>query len=258
MDSNLVKKVLVICAGLAMLCITSLKAGSAQNALDEPARVVEISLGVYDVPVVVSDSLQSRKAEFRKLFINAQKKLSSFARANGWEKLVQAPFVRQVEIYDSKDAFDRKIRSLYPDEKQTVIPKTFSAGIENEILFAVSPEIYLANYEDGREAGAYEKLIIHELAHRLHVRIVGGDEERMGPIWFWEGFATYAADQFAQGKPGLSDADIWSIVDAKERGSYKKYNVVFSHFLKAKGLSLSGYVKQAEDPGFRVWLKTPH
>ena len=52
----------------------------------------------------------------------------------------------------------------------------------------------------------------------------------------------------------LSDAEIWSIVQAKDRGSYKKYNVVFRHFLS--GMSLSEYVKKAAEPGFTESLKS--
>ncbi len=33
----------------------------------------------------------------------------------------------------------------------------------------VAPEIYETNYPDGLRADAYIKLMVHELAHRLHV-----------------------------------------------------------------------------------------
>jgi hypothetical protein len=68
--------------------------------------------------------------------------------------------------------------------------------------------------------------MIHEMAHRLHARIVG-DEQKMGPIWFWEGFAVYAADQYLSNTPDLTETELWSIIDAKERGSYRNYRAVF-------------------------------
>jgi len=214
---------------------------------------VELSPGIFDVPIVLTGPLEKRREEFRKDFIEAQTRLRTFACKHGWEKLTGEPFVKQIEIYDTKDGFDSRMRELCSVDAKTAIPRTFSAGIEKDVFFAVSPEIYRANYADGREDDDYIKLITHELAHRLHVRICGGDEEKMGPMWFWEGFAVYAAVQLNENPPVLSDSEIWSIVDARERGSYKKYNVVFRHFLK--GTPLPDYVKKAGEPKFRDWLE---
>jgi hypothetical protein len=96
---------------------------------------------------------------------------------------------------------------------------------------------------------------VHELAHRLHVRLVDGHEDRMGPMWFWEGFATYVADQFPGNKP-LTEAQMQQVVEAKERGSYRKYNAVFNHYLKQKNVSLADFVKHAGEPDFNDWLRT--
>jgi hypothetical protein len=219
------------------------------------SNLVELLPGVYDVPIVLSQSLEGRREEFRQDMIKAQARLRVFANRNGWQKLTDAPFIKQVEIYDTKDGWDNRMRQFYATDAPAEIPKTFSAAIEKEVFFSVSPEVYFANYPDGRlEPDAFIKLMTHELAHRLHVRICKGDEERMGPIWFFEGFAIYAADQLNLNKPKLTEADIWSIVDAKERGSYKKYNVVFRHFLR--GMSLPEYVEKAGEQHFTEWLKT--
>lgn len=133
------------------------------------------------------------------------------------------------------------------------IPKTFCAGIEKDIFFSVTPEIADANFPEGKEADGFIRLITHELAHRLHVRIVKGEEEKMGPIWFFEGFAVYAADQYKGNIPQLNEAEIWAIVDAKERGSDRKYKFVFEHFLKDD--PLPDYMKQAGDPIFAALLR---
>jgi hypothetical protein len=50
----------------------------------------------------------------------------------------------------------------------------------------------------------------------------------------------------------LTDAEVWAIVYAKERGSYPKYKEVFIHFLK--GVTLQEYVKQAGRDNFTQWL----
>ncbi|MBX9568890.1 MAG: hypothetical protein K2X77_08340 [Candidatus Obscuribacterales bacterium] len=220
-----------------------------------PTSMKLIEPGVFDVPLVLSKSLEPRRSEFRQNVIDAQKKLRAFAKSNAWEQLTDKPLIKRVEVYDTKDGWDNRLRQFYPKEAPKVIPKTFSAAIEKDIFFAVSPDVYLKNYPDGKdEPRAFEKLITHELAHRLHVRICKGDESKMGPIWFWEGFAVYAADQLNYNRPNLSEREIWNIVDAKERGSYRKYNVVFRHFLK-KTDSLSDYVSRAGKPDFMQWLK---
>jgi hypothetical protein len=215
-------------------------------------KPVRLSPGVYDVPIVLSPSLEGRRSEFRHEFINAQANLRAFAKQYGWEHLTDDPFTKQLEICDNKDGWDDRLRQIDP-ETPAVIPKTFSACIEHEIFLCVSPDIYFANYPDGREADAFQKLMTHELAHRLHVRICKNDDEKMGPIWFFEGFAIYAADQLNHNVPKLSNGEIWSIVSARDRGSYTKYNVVFRHFLK--GTALQEYVQKAEEPKFIDWLK---
>jgi hypothetical protein len=63
---------------------------------------------------------------------------------------------------------------------------------------AVSPELYAENYPEGIEEDSYEKLLAHKIAHGLHIRILNGDEGRMGPTWFFEGFAIYAVEQFRE------------------------------------------------------------
>lgn len=234
--------------------VASIAESKKMKADSVNAKVAQLSPGIYDVPVIVSPSLESRKDEFRQDFIKAQTRLREFAQENGWGELMNVPFVKQIEIYDSKEGWDNRLRGMFPKEAPAEIPKTYSAAIEQDVFFAVSPEVYFANFPDGKdEPDAYVKLMTHELAHRLHVRICKGKENKMGPIWFFEGFAVYAADQLNNKRPKLSNADIWSIVKVKERGSYLKYNVVFRHFLG--DTPLPEYVKKAGEPGFRSWLK---
>jgi len=242
-----------------LIYLIALGAATAVRAANEHApdiRFVEspnaIQPGIFDVPVIVDDPQDSRREEYRRIFWNAERSLYNFAHAQGWDQYMDKPFVKQVEIYDSKANFDKRLRELSGYDK-TPIPKTFSAGIEKDIFFSVAPEIYAANYEDGRVVGAYEKLMVHELAHRLHVRLLDGNEERMGPMWFWEGFATHVADQFPNNKEP-SPAEVQQVLKAKERGSYRKYNAVFDYYMKQKNVSLADFIKHAGEPDFNEWL----
>ena len=118
----------------------------------------------------------------------------AFAKKHHWESRTRHPFVKRVEIYDTKEGFDNRIRSLRPDCANLKIPKSLSGRIEADIYLPGS-------------------------------------------------------------KLTLSDKEIWEIVNAKQRGSYLKYNVVFKHFLKDKGCSLAEYVKRAGDEDFLSWLR---
>lgn len=247
------KKQLVLLTSLALLGLSMPTTSYSSNSSKVKSGVVSLSPGIYDVPIELSKSLESRRKELRQDFINAQIRLKKFADENGWASLLDKSLVKKVEIYDTKAGWDKRLRQFYPDAPK-VIPKTFSAAIEKDIFFSVSPDVYLVNFpEGGKESNAFEKLITHELAHRLHVRICKGDENKMGPMWFWEGYAVYAADQLNYNSPKLSHDEIWKIARAKDRGSYLKYNVVFRYFLD--GMTLSDYVKKAGEPNFMSYLE---
>ena len=157
------------------------------------------------------------------------------------------------KIYATKKEYDDHLYSIEPSLRGKPIPKTFTAGIEQGVFFAVSPEICEEVFPEGKEKDSYIKLIQHELAHRLHVRLVKGKEERMGPVWFYEGFAVYAADQYAAAAPKLTEKEIWEVVTDSKRGSYLKYRTVMEFFLKTH--SLQEMVDHAGDKDFVEWLR---
>ncbi len=70
---------------------------------------------------------------------------------------------------------------------------------------------YAEIYPEGIEDKSFEKLLTHEMAHRLHIRILDGNEEAMGPIWFFEGFAIYIADQLIKPEINLSKKEMYEI-----------------------------------------------
>lgn len=213
----------------------------------------QIEPGVYLVPLSLPPKLEPRRAVFESDLREAQVRLRSFAAKNNWVQLTDAPLMKSAEIYDKKEDYDKHLYKLEPELEGKPIPKTFTAGIEQDVFFAVSPEICDQVFPQGREKDSYIKLILHELAHRLHVRILKGQEQKMGPVWFYEGFAVHAADQYLQASPKLTKQEIWEIVEAKQRGSYLKYRTVFEHFLQKH--TLNELVHHAGNPDFIDWLK---
>lgn len=214
----------------------------------------KVAPGVFKVPLKLPRSLEKRRAEFESDLLEAQRRLRSFSEKHDWENLTDEPLMRRAEIYDNKRDYDDHLYKLEPSLRGKPIPKTFTAGIEQDVFFAVTPEICNEVFPQGKEKDSYIKLILHELTHRLHVRIVKGEEDRMGPIWFFEGFAIHGADQYSAKAPKLSENEIWEIVGEKSRGSYLKYRTVFDYFLRKH--SLLELLDHAGGKDFADWLRT--
>jgi hypothetical protein len=204
-------------------------------------------------PLILSTSLEPRRTEFEKTIATALARISSFAAQHGWEEHVLEPFFDSVRVFDDKAAFDAFLIEATGVDKATKLPAEYCAALENRVLTAVSPAMYDAVYPDGREPGSYEKLLAHEIAHRLHIRILKGDEEAMGPVWFYEGFAIYAVDQMNDPTYMLSNEELWLIVENPKRGSYKKYGAVIRQFLKKT--TIAEMVERAGKDGFGEWLQ---
>ena len=147
--------------------------------------------GIFKIPIKLSGSLEGDRQKIEEILFAAQVRLKSFALENNWEKYIEETFADCAEIYDSKEEFDNIIREVCELEQTIKLDKTFSAALEKRRLITVSPEIYAENYPDGIEENSYEKLLTHEMAHRFQIRLLDGDEDAMGPIWFFEGFAIY-------------------------------------------------------------------
>lgn len=205
------------------------------------------------VKLIIPVSLEPRRAELESAVRAAVARILVFAQAHGWERHCAEPFFDSVRIFDDKAAFDAFLIAATGADQGTKLPAEFCAALENRVLTAVSPPMYDAVYPDGREPGSYAKLLAHEIAHRLHIRILGGDEEAMGPVWFYEGFAIHAADQMNDPRYALADDELWRIVTEPKRGSYKKYGAVIRRFLQKT--SIKEMVARAGKDGFAEWLK---
>ncbi len=206
-----------------------------------------------EVRLYLPISLENRRIEFENYLVKAQKIIKGFAAEHGWEKYIHEPFMKKAMIFDDKKKFDSQLASLAEIEPETELPDTYCAALEKEVLIAVSPEYYAKVYPDGVEEDSYEKLLAHEIAHRLHIRILDGDEDAMGPVWFFEGFAVFAAYQFRINDLNLSEKEIIDIIDSPERGSYKKYAYVFRHILNRA--SLNELLYKAGKADFTDWIK---
>ena len=185
-----------------------------------------------NIPIVLPQTLQSRSDEFSIYLDKAIERVQKFASEHGWEQHTEQSFMDKVMIFDSKPEFDKMLLELCEMLPDIELPETYCGALEERVLAVVTPEIYSTVYPQGVEEDFYTKILAHEIAHRLHVRILDGDEEAMGPVWFFEGFALYAADQFFHSKISLTKEEIIDILQTEERGSYEKYAYIFRYLVK--------------------------
>ena len=220
---------------------------------DNFSQTRQIEDSVYEIPVQLAESLEPQRAFLRETCIAAQKRLRNFAQEHDWHHLTREPFAKLFQVHAEKTSFDHDLLTICGLDPHIELPPAFCAALEQEILMSVSPDLYRSLYPEGDEENAFEKLLTHEMAHRLHIRILSGDENAMGAVWFYEGFALYAAGQFENNAPQLNMTEIWDIVNDPERSSYKKYASVFQYFLNKA--PIHQLVENAKKDEFVHWLK---
>jgi hypothetical protein len=204
------------------------------------------------IPLILSLSLEQRRAEFQSYLDEALKNIRNFAAKHNWQDLTKESFFDSVMIFDDKQKFNITLLKVAEADTTMELPDSYCAALENRILMAVTPEFYEKVYPQGIEENSYAKLFTHEIAHRLHVRILHGNEDAMGPVWFYEGFALFAADQFVHSQVKLDKKEMVELMTNPERGSYEKYNFIFRYF--ANQLSLHDLIGRAKDKDFNEWL----
>ena len=216
------------------------------------SKIIKIEAGVFKAPLKLSEKLEQDRDFYMQVILDAQKRIRTFAEEFKWKDLITDPFFKGVEIYSDKKDFDNALRKSLKLHKDFIIPESACAALENEILFSVSKELYRKIYPEGDEQNAFEKLLAHEIAHRLHIRILEGNEDAMGPIWFFEGFAIYAAGQFEGDKTKLTKTEIKKVISTQDRISYRKYALVIREILKK--ISLHEAVMNAFREDFNEWI----
>lgn len=200
------------------------------------------------IRLVLPAALEPDREQLTQSIDSARSAIREFAAGYGWRELTTEEFMDSVMIFSDKDQFDKTLLKLAGADSSTQLPPTYCAALESRVLIAMAPGYYAKVYPEGIEPGSYRKLLVHEMAHRLHIRILNGDEEAMGPTWFFEGFALYAADQFAHSPLQLSNDEVIEVLQAPERGSYLRYNYCFRYFVKPS--NLKAFIATASQPGF--------
>ena len=130
-------------------------------------------------------------------------------------------------------------------------PKTISGLVINHVLMMISPDVYQDIYPiEGNTEKGYEKLMTHEMAHELHIRFLNGDEEHMGPEWFYEGFALVVADQLQGSK--ISFDRFKQILTKNASASYVEYRAMMDIILQYT--SINEMLTRAHLEDFPTWI----
>ncbi len=175
-----------------------------------------------------------------------------FAAKHGWSDHVSVFFDQGVEIFATQAALWSRVQALHGLSGQPLPTKGLAAALEKHILLAVSPTEYRRVHPEYSAAeGAWERVLAHEIAHRLHVAILAGDEDAMGPVWFYEGFAVVVSGDLKSAP--VDAATAWENTKAKGAGSYHKYAAALRFF--SSRVPLRELVANAGRKDFHAWLR---
>lgn len=161
-------------------------------------------------------------ADINRAFVGLRK----FAGQYGWNQPASPDFIKEIRHFESKELFDSELRRL-SDGQMNNIPATYVALMDSKVLRVVSWSAYRAIHPDHAKSD-YIRVIQHELAHQLHVDLVG--DQNMGPTWFFEGFAVVAASQYEN--TSLPDSEIEKTIRSGGSGIYPNFGFVVRHLMR--------------------------
>ena len=199
-------------------------------------------------------SLEPQRPRYLAALREAIATLERFAREHGWGALVASALPSVVEVHPDQAALWQRLREAFALPPDAPLPTPSLAGaVVGDALVVVTPEAYaLVAPRYAAAPGAYVRLLAHELGHRLHVAVVAGDEEAMGPRWFYEGFAVLASDDL-HGLVEVTPADVWAHLDADGDDAYARYGAALRLFTRY--VPLREIVAAASRTDVRDWLQ---
>ncbi len=214
----------------------------------------EFDVAAVAALVTLPPSLAERRTWFAEQVVAAHERVCRFAVRFGWESRMRVFWSRGIEIHATQAGLWRRICELCSLPPGTPAPTpTLAAALEGETLLVIDPARYAqVQPRYAAAAGAYERLLAHEMAHRLHVAILDGDEQAMGPVWFFEGFAVVASDDLV-GLEVATPADVWEHVAAEGDGAYAHYAAALRCFMQF--VPLHALVRAAGRDDFAGWLR---
>jgi len=208
-----------------------------------------------DALLTLPQRYEDRRVEVAEGVVAALDIVRVFAKQYGWSHLMREPFFYGVEVHATQDLLWQRILELHELPDQPVPTDALTAALEQDILLAVVPEeAERARPEYFRDRRDWVRALAHEIVHRLHVRVLGGDEDAMGPEWFFEGFAVLGSGQTLGNDLQVRNVEqALNLARSSGRGAYARYAATVRFF--AEQIALPELVAQARRPDFDAWLR---
>jgi hypothetical protein len=198
--------------------------------------------------MILPESLEERRSEFIENVNCAKENIRKFSKRNGWEALSTDTYFDSVMIFDVKKEFDVTFLTLIGKDPGMTVPENYCAALEERTLICMNPEYCEQVLPDASGEHFYDKMMTHEIAHKLQISILKGDEGAIGPVWFYEGFAMYAAKQFEYSEIELSKEEMVEIITNPKQGNYEKYAFILRYLVEI--VPLKDLVEKAGNKDF--------
>lgn len=206
--------------------------------------------------IFVPAGSEHRRGEIAQAVCDAVAIVKAFAAFYAWAPLAKEPFFSRVEIFPSNETLWKHLLELnqlpydFPPPTDAV-----TAVLENGTLMAVFfEEAQRARPEYFKIHLDWVQALAHEMVHRLHVRVLNGNEDAMGPQWFYEGLAIIGSGQPLDRDIAVQDiGKALELTAATACGSYACYAAALRFLMKR--IPLQRLVEHAADPDFETLLR---
>lgn len=188
---------------------------------------------------------------FSRILDNSISTLLAFSKSHQLKVDRPESFVEKVILYETKESFDKMISDSPEWPKGNKVPATYVGLGQKKKFHVVSWEAY-RKIHPNESISDYQKLITHELTHLLHIAFLNNQEDDMGPLWFFEGFACFVAEQYPDAALP-SKEQLARILSDDKRGNYSDYVSVFRTLAKVK--PITQLLLDAKSPKFSDWAK---
>ena len=136
--------------------------------------------------------------------------------------------IRHIEVYEMESRDDLLAHLRAAGECMDAVPEGLVAASKDGAVYILAADaVQEVRPEFLMLPQGWERLIAHEFAHLLHELRVGCDPECLGPRWFFEGLACWAAGQrFIDILPDIPIASLPELLACKGRVEYAWFEAV--------------------------------
>jgi hypothetical protein len=166
----------------------------------------------------LAPALEVERSSYESDVLEAIAEVANFFSSSGFG-LPEQRVIDSVLVFDTPLAA-REYLSKELGASLDAIPETFAGTVAENRLFLVSRDSYRQIWQQlypqwPWSERTYRRLIVHEIAHRMHEVIVRehfGSSDAMGPVWFFEGLAVLCAKQFEAQQTPLGREELRQLV----------------------------------------------